>query len=201
MNSDCNKRQNEVFKGTPQLRCINKKADQYLEIVNLPICEACPVREMKGKVKKCKQTLIPIPAVKQKSMVNREDEGYPQCPFRFEGNKNLYCSITELPVTPEICHRCDKETREREADFDLLGRLASTPDYLGAIRRWVASGSPRRTEEEMEKIFNEHCGNGCGRYDPEKHACKNCGCGVSTGSSALKNKLVMKTEHCPLGRF
>jgi hypothetical protein len=189
----CDKRQQENYKGTERLRCIQPTASQYLQIIELTECHDCPVRQFKAKApcedNKFKEAPIKLPLAD-------EVPGYPQCPFRYESSQEgLKCSITKLPVTEEICNRCDAETREREAT---LGDKAK--NYFGAVRRWVASGSPTRTEGEIRELFENHCQN-CDRYDPVKHACKNCGCSISTDSSPLSNKLAMKTEHCPLGRF
>ena len=192
---DCKKRQKEVYKGTPQTRCISKKSQNYLEIVDDRMCGVCPVREARKRQNApCRER--PIPVVDKQLITINTHEGYPPCPFRFEGASDLMCSITELPVTPEICHRCEAETREQEATFGDKLR-----GYFGAIRRWVAGGRPTRSQEEIDRIFKEHCGNGCRRYDPDTNSCKNCGCAVSTTSTPLKNKLAMATETCPLGRF
>ena len=196
---NCNKRQREVYKGTEQFRCIHPKAPTKGEVVPPAVCLACPL--VKAKLKPCKE----VKKEKQKQAWRPEEQlpvlnqqpGYPDCPFRYaKGNTNAQtCSITNLGVTPEICGRCDKETRERSASFG-----QKVINYFGAIRRWVACGRPTRTQEEIESLFEQHCSD-CERYDKDKHACKNCGCSVSTDSEPLGNKLAMATEHCPLGRF
>lgn len=188
---ECIKRQNENYKGTPQTRCINPNADTFKELVVLQQCEACPVKVLLKNKVPCGQQREP----KLLLPVLNQQEGYPACPFRYEGKGNLMCSITSLPVDREICGRCDAETREHEATLgDKIG------NYFGAVRRWVASGRPTRTPEEITTLFNDHC-SGCDRYDKKTHSCKNCGCKVTTDLSPLSNKLAMATEHCPLGRF
>lgn len=192
---DCRKQQKEVYKGTPQIRCINRKSEHYLQIVDDRVCQGCPVCEEREKKKTpCHEK--PILLTENPLTVFSPHEGYPPCPFRYEGDSSLECSITKLPITADICNRCDIETREHEATFG-----EKVKNYFGAVRQWVANGRPIRSDEEVDHLFKEHCGNGCDRYDPEKHGCKNCGCAVSTDSSPLKNKLAMATEHCPLGRF
>ena len=198
---DCNKQQKEVYKGTQQIRCIHPDAVTHKEIVVMPQCEACPLKSLIVK-KGCERKQAPTTKKKetQKSqlpqlqVLDLQPE-YPECPFRFKREKDTICSITNLRVDPEICNRCDTETREHSAT---LGEKVT--NYFGAIRRWVASGRPTRSQEEIERLYNDHC-KGCERYDKEKHACKNCGCAVSTDSSPLGNKLAMATESCPLGRF
>ena len=214
---ECTRLQNEVYKGTAQGRCINKQSDLFREIVVPEQCAACQVR----MEKKPKRT----PCVELARMMERNEEGErikaqiraqvqaqvqnqllviePQsgdgpttCPYRYPGKEHkTLCSMTGLPVTEEVCRRCDKETREHEAKFG-----EKVKNYFGAVRRWIANGRPSRSQEEINKLFKENC-ESCDRYDPEKHACKNCGCAVSNDSSPLSNKLAMASERCPLGRF
>lgn len=227
---ECSKRQHEIYKGTPQDRCLHTEATTYLQIVTEPVCDSCPVRQFasKGSCPACK-TPAPLPPKNPtpphvelppgahyigdyhdlKRTFGHPDHypvpvletlpEYPQCPFRFKGKTGLMCSITNLGVTPEICKRCTETTvvEERKNQAKLGSKIYN---YFGAIRRWVASGRPTRTKEEVAKLFEEHC-KVCDRYDPEKHACKNCGCAVAKEGDPLDNKLAMATEHCPLGRF
>ena len=194
---NCNKRQREIYKGTERHRCIHPEASTKGELVPEAVCLACPL--LKIKLKPCKQIKKEAkkPPVENQLPVLNQQPGYPECPFRYgSGMANSpTCSITNLGVTPEICGRCDSETREETATFS-----KKVVNYFGAIRRWVALGRPTRTQEEIESLFEQHCSD-CERYDKDKHACKNCGCSVSTDSEPLGNKLAMASEHCPLGRF
>jgi len=189
--SDCLKRQNENYKGEVRYRCINPEATVYRHLVVLPQCAACPVQVLrKPDDPPCKEKKLdsPLPILEQ-------HEGYPDCPYREDSDGRLICNITLLPVTPEVCHRCDAGTRTHTAT---LGDKIS--NYSRAIRGWFLSGQPNRTPEEIKELFEMHC-NVCDRYDREAHACKNCGCSVSESAEPLDNKLAMATEHCPLGRF
>ena len=187
---DCIKKQNENYKGTKQTRCINRDSDLFKQLVIPEQCAGCPVLMLrKQKPAPCLEQLQkPMPPV-------IEPSGYPACPFRYESKTGLKCSMTNLPVDLEICGRCDEGTREQEAKLGTKVR-----NYFGAVRRWVANGRPSRSEEEIEKLFETHCKD-CERYDEKRHACKNCGCTVSTDASPLANKLAMASEGCPLGRF
>lgn len=190
---DCKKQQREVHSGKKKVRCIHREADTFMEIVQPGQCEGCPLailreeqtRSGRKKFKPNQPAVEPI-----------GEDGYPSCPFRYKGaDGTTKCSITSLGVTPEICKRCDDGVKSHEATT-----TEKVKNYFGAIRRWHALGKPTRSPEEIEKLFEENC-KGCDRYDNEKHACKNCGCSVSTKSSPLANKLAMASEHCPLGRF
>jgi hypothetical protein len=181
--SCCRKKQTEKQSdGTSIDRCVNPKSQVFLNVVSNHICGLCPV---KAACQKPKPEYVPGPDL----------PGYPYCENRVLKDMQTICSVTGLPVTVEQCNNCDAETRDRVATLGdkLVG-------YAGAIRRWVAAGRPTRTEEEIKSIFEDHC-NKCEMFDREKHSCKNCGCSLAQTGNPLTNKLAMKTESCPLGRW
>jgi hypothetical protein len=193
-----------MYKGTARTRCINREADLFQQVVVPGQCVSCPFAKARHKkIEPCGPKYVPneqhVVSLAENTPViePRKDPGYPDCPFRYLIGEKLFCGMTSLEVNPEICGRCEKATRDETAK---LGDKVK--HYLEAIRKWVANGRPTRSKEEVDRIFREHCGSGCDRYDKEKHACKTCGCQVSdANASPLKNKLAMATEHCPLGRF
>lgn len=190
---ECIKRQEEKRKGELHYRCLNPEAEQFRELVVLQECEGCPVRKFRPTAPPCQEQKKPgelsLPIIDHIA-------GFAEpCPFRYRGERSAGCSITGLPVDPDICGRCDETTRTHTA-----GTLDKVQNYFGAVRQWVAMGMPTRTPEEIEHLFNTHC-KGCERYDIMNHACKTCGCNVSEDDSPLTNKLAMATEKCPLGRF
>lgn len=203
---DCNKRQRELYKGEDRFRCVHPEATTKGEIVVESVCNACPL--VKLKIKTCKearetqvkQSYTPSEGYKPHALpVLNADAGYPTCPFRYNGEAGKTCSVTNLGVTSEICYRCDKLTKVHEKKNQAkMG--TKVLNYFGAVRRWIASGMPTRTKEEIKSLFDEHCSK-CDRYDKVKHACNSCGCPVSDDADPLDNKLAMKTESCPLGRF
>lgn len=195
---ECIKRQEERRNGEVQHRCLNNEAEQFRQIVTMPECEGCPVRKFRPPTgspcsQKQEHHVFSLPILDGPAIVDMA--GFSPCPFRYKGLTGPHCSITSLPVTPEICNRCDEETREHTA-----GTVDKIANYFGAIRRWVAAGRPTRTPEEVRQLFEDHC-KGCERYDQKKHACKTCGCAVAGEGDPLDNKLAMASEHCPLGRF
>lgn len=207
---DCDKRQHENYKGTEQNRCIHPESEVRNEIVTETVCDACPLVRIKiktckekrkivalaeaGRMKYPKAWELPKPLGKQLPVLDLQ-AGFSSCPYRYRQGEQPMCQITGLGVTPEICNRCDEETREHEASMS--DKFVS---YFGAVRRWIASGRPTRSEAEIKELFETHCKQ-CDRYDAEKHGCKVCGCAVSTETTPLGNKLAMATERCPLGRF
>lgn len=68
--------------------------------------------------------------------------------------------------------------------------------YKEALLKWKRAGYPTRTQEEVDRIHEDHCTK-CSWYDPEKKRCKGCGCRVTDGAVAVVNKIKMATEHCP----
>lgn len=72
-------------------------------------------------------------------------------------------------------------------------QMATT--YATAVARWIAAGFPRRSDDEVDQIF-EIC-----RACKWMHAagyCQKCGCRLSKSRQAMTNKIRMATEHCPL---
>lgn len=198
MYPDCSKRQRELYKGEERHRCIHPEAETKGQFVTEPVCEQCPLVVLKIKTCKEKQKEAKVSFATQHSLPVI-DEGYPQCPYRFNGNEGKSCAITGLAVTADICNRCNEITMvEEKKNQASLGK--KVVNYFGAVRRWVASGRPTRTPEEIKAIFEEHCSK-CEMYDKKNHSCKSCGCSVASGGDPLNNKLAMKTERCPLGRW
>lgn len=188
---ECRKRQVERRGGETIHRCINKKADAYRQPVDASICDSCPVRVMlkqAGEGQKGKKK-VALPVV--------DTSDYPTCEFRFKHphEPKPMCGVTGLETNLEICRRCTKD--EKMATPNLLEKVVS---YSAAVRKWVAAGRPERTQEEIESIFNEHC-NRCEMFDKVKKICNSCGCPSNTDQPAIRNKLKMATEACPLGRF
>ena len=182
---ECRKKQKVITNGDMSHRCMHRNADTFRLPVTDDICSGCPLRipPRMPNVARADPTELPI--------VDVPEGQFPSCEYRASG----YCMITKLAVTPEICHRCVKESVEEEATL-----TQKFHNYRSAIRKWVAAGKPTRTAEEVQKIHDEHCVK-CHKYDPNKKACKSCGCLVNKGSFPLTNKLKMATESCPLGRW
>lgn len=176
---NCDKRQRERTKDGEQHRCVHPKAKQFLNVVGTDACMGCPLRKPNPQVT--------LPVVQELGNFNQA------CEYRW-GEKKM-CVVTGLPVTPESCDRCVKESKEEEAKFsDKVG------NYASAVRRWVAAGRPVRSQERINEILNDHCLK-CKMYDHEKKGCKSCGCAINASVFPLGNKLAMATESCPLGQF
>lgn len=183
---DCIKRQRERVEGQPQHRCINRQAEKYLTIVQEHDCGSCPVRMLLSK-KGCSEKLSPaiqLPVIQ---------DGFRACSLRTAGK----CTVTGLGVTPEQCERCVGETM---AEATSAGFTTKALSYMDAIKVWIQKGRPRRSPEEVEAIFNEHCSK-CERFDAASKSCKSCGCAVAASGHPLANKISMATEKCPLGRW
>lgn len=69
-------------------------------------------------------------------------------------------------------------------------------DYCKAVAAWKLAGSPRRSEEEVQRIF-AIC-QACEHFiDEGRPHCGICGCGCGEGSNPMTNKIAMATEVCP----
>ncbi len=72
--------------------------------------------------------------------------------------------------------------------------------YVRALSRWIKSGRPVRSSEEIRCIFNRYCVS-CERYESKNGTCQCCGCKVNLGEVPLTNKIAMGTEKCPLEKW
>lgn len=96
----------------------------------------------------------------------------------------------------KIRRPCDAAPVERESiePPPLHRRLAR---WGRAIRRWIKAGRPRRTDEQVAALL-AIC-QGCEHYTDG--ACAKCGCPANASQSALRNKLRIATEACPIGKW
>lgn len=172
----CSRRQVENRPSGRQLRCLSKDSEFHLQVVLLDTCAGCPVRQGPP---------IQEPATASLPVLG----GFKPCNLRL----GTTCSANGFQVTPESCDRCIGESAAEEAG---LGQKFK--NYAMAVRRWVANGKPVRSQEEIDRLFEEHCSK-CEMF--EDGVCRSCGCSVSSGDFPLTNKLAMKTEVCPMGRW
>jgi len=193
---DCLKRQSEIYKGEDRLRCIEPSSDHYRANVDADICHDCPVRKFITPKKPCTPEPIRQPTGTMIQLpILSTPEGFKDCVYRHCLEGGCDCTVTELPVTPEICNRCDEDVRNTTAT-----KTNMLVNYYGAVRDWIKAGRPKRTDEQVKYIFETYC-SGCKKYDKKTHSCKVCGCSVNQDSKGLANKLRMATEACPLGMF
>jgi hypothetical protein len=78
------------------------------------------------------------------------------------------------------------------------GMVRKAVRYAGAVARWVAAGSPERSADEVERIFDTIC-KPCEFF--REGSCRTCGCRVARSGAALLNKIKMATEKCPKGKW
>lgn len=182
----CRKRQVERSSdGTVTHRCIHKLAETYRQPVTKSVCDACPVKVLLESKQVKKRISLPV--------IDTSD--YPSCEFRRSGSE-VTCGVTNLPVNADQCGQCAKESKMETARFK-----EKAVNYITAFRKWVAAGRPERTDEEVQYILDNFCNNGCTMYDKERKVCNSCGCPANNNMPAIKNKLKMATEECPLGQF
>lgn len=70
-------------------------------------------------------------------------------------------------------------------------------NYAKAVAVHVSSGGQTRTDAEVSELLKvcETC------EFFQNGVCRVCGCRVNSGSSAFANKLRMKTQRCPKGKW
>lgn len=180
----CRKRQVETRRGEERFKCMHKACDYNRKPVNESICDACPMR-VYVEEKKRKPGALPI--ADHGNMV--------PCEFRHRSPCGMRCAVTNLAVDNEKCNRCAKDTKDATARL-----LDKAVNYATAMRKWAAAGMPERTDDEISQLFDDHCSR-CAMFDKERGVCNSCGCPASKDQPAIRNKLKMATEACPLGQF
>jgi hypothetical protein len=190
-NCACTKRQSETIKGVKQHRCINNASSFFTLPVVESQCSSCPVAVLMRDRRPCSEKLEQAPLIANPI----SPPGFPACTERRADGSEYKCGVTGLPVDPEICNRCNRETH---AEVQGLG--SKMFGYFDAIRRWIAAGRPVRSDEEVERIFTNECLK-CDRFDAETQTCNSCGCALKMAGTPLTNKIKMASERCPLGRW
>lgn len=76
--------------------------------------------------------------------------------------------------------------------------LQKAYSFAKALARWTAAGFPVREQSEVERIEADIC-KPCEQYSDGR--CKKCGCRVNGSRIAIRNKIRMMTEDCPLKKW
>ena len=116
------------------------------------------------------------------------------CHFVKKG-KYCVCTVCGLKVEAEdpekVFASCPGEPRK----FPPI--LKQARNYAKAVTKHVASGMQTRTDEEVINLL-QICET-CEKYSDGR--CTVCGCRVSSEKNAFANKLRMKSQKCPEGRW
>ena len=100
-------------------------------------------------------------------------------------------------------YRPTSQTNPGKPPIARCRKLPSLPrriaHYAHAVKNFVVSGSPTRTNEEVERLL-VIC-QSCENYNSARQSCSLCGCRCTNNRLALLNKLRMATESCPVGRW
>ena len=106
-----------------------------------------------------------------------------------------------------LCIHCGYQARRAGTRRNCTGSTSPTTvrqkvtRYAMAVARWVAAGSPTRTDDEVGCLLSICQACPTGRYDAARGECLKCGCRINAGGSGLANKLRMATESCPDGHW
>jgi len=210
-------------------KCVNMLAANFKNEVSPEICEKCPMRQTGPCKKNCYETRprnaeFSEPVLEDGLLKYTEpgaptpegfvevDGGFksewPDCPGLLTNNAVnpdgslkiiAFCDFKKDNVDFETCKKCFS-TLKLEKEVEAPALPTQIKHYAKAVYKWVAEGHETRTDEEVEAIFKDHCSQ-CTLYDKEKQICKHCGCRIKIGGIAVSNKLKMKSERCPLGKW
>ena len=132
------------------------------------------------------------------------------CPLRQLPDGRWWCPVCDrhkrrlLPVKARRnCGQARPELTAAElAKARHHGILELAGRYAHALRRWRAAGYPVRTKEEATELLERHCKPRpvpCQWY--RDGCCTYCGCPVRVTGMPARSKLLMGSEHCPLGKW
>lgn len=117
-----------------------------------------------------------------------------RCKFEYNDERNLWvCSVcgrtVAAPKTHKVYANCYTEP----------SIVKKAVNYTKAVATHIITGSHTRTDEEVEKLL-EICKT-CDKFNLEKSYCTICGCRCNANKSAFTNKLRMKSQKCPKGKW
>lgn len=117
------------------------------------------------------------------------------CKFKHVHGDYYKCEVCGLKIRcsdpSKVFATCPGEPRK----FPPL--LTQAKNYAKAVTEHVKSGMETRTDEEVINLL-QIC-EMCDKYEDGR--CLVCGCRLSASKSAFSNKLRMKSQSCPLGRW
>ena len=117
----------------------------------------------------------------------------------------MNCQLRKEDELHAVCTVCGRRIRTKDhtqvrvkcpgnRQLSSVGKLKT---YAQAVTRHLLTGCETRTDEEVSDLLNL-CRN-CESYRAE--TCTVCGCRINSGKSAFANKLRMKTQKCPKGKW
>lgn len=135
-----------------------------------------------------------------------------RCEFTPLGGKKhrcIHCGYVTPPLRAgkRIARRCLVDARPATSGGPSTARKIAT--FASAVKRWIAAGSPTRSDSEVERIVSLACHH-CPLFNGSICTHRNCGCRIQTPkqerkewtirgilSKSLQNKARMATEDCP----
>lgn len=116
------------------------------------------------------------------------------CQFSFDDDKQVWvCSVCGRTV------KASKTSSVRALCITKPSLARQAINYTKAVVQHIATGSKTRTDEEVKERLNI-CKE-CEFFHTEKQYCKLCGCNCNLHKSPFVNKLRMKSQKCPRGKW
>ena len=129
------------------------------------------------------------------------------CPLQLNADGHWQCPqcnwVYPLKSDNPPHRNCMKAPSIRLAAKKLHVTWEDATHYAHAIVKWQDAGFPMRTRAEVARCF-WICKGGCGNRPCKWYAngyCKLCHCRVNQSRIALMNKIKMRTESCPEGKW
>lgn len=116
------------------------------------------------------------------------------CKFSFDDEKQLWvCSVCGRTIKAPKTNIVHATCRSKPT------MLTQAVNYTKAVVQHIATGAKTCTDEEVAARL-VIC-QACESYATEKQYCRLCGCSCNVGKSPFLNKLRMKSQECPKGKW
>lgn len=116
------------------------------------------------------------------------------CKFVYDDDKKLW-----------ICSVCGREVNAPKENI-VLAKCKGEPsftqkavNYMKAVTKHLITGAATRTDDEVAQCL-KIC-ESCDVYNSEGKYCRICGCKCNANKSAFTNKIRMKSQQCPRGKW
>ena len=119
------------------------------------------------------------------------------CKFTYNEDKKLWvCSVCGKEVNAPKEHIVLAKCKGSIKEPSLPHKIAN---YAKAVTKHILTGGNKRTDEEVEERL-AIC-KSCTLFNNERMYCTVCGCKCNANKSAFTNKLRMKSQQCPRGKW
>jgi len=115
----------------------------------------------------------------------------------------MNCQLRKEDEFHAVCIVCKRRIRTKDHTLVRVkcpgkrepSAIEKAANYAKAVTAHFLTGAETRADKEVEELLRI-CQT-CSRFDHTREVCTRCGCVINKHKNALRNKLRMKSQHCP----